>query len=983
MKHSHALSLLFPCLLAGTAGAQAVLQTKTPPTPANGYWQLGDSFANAGDVDKDGVDDLIVGRPTSHTYLGNYMGSVVVYSGKTTLPIFSIIGSDPSGGFGHSVCGVGDMNLDGYDDFAVGAPFEDHPTFGYETGIVRVYSGKDAQLLHTYNSVNASAYTHFGYSMGAADLNLDGIPDMVIGAPSSSSTGIHAGAVEAFNGLTGVAMWGVGNGIDNANFGDGIHMPGDLNSDGRPDVLVYAGGIGLNTSAGAVYALNGLTGAGLFTKPGVKPYQFYGSHCDGVGDINNNGIPDFAIGVHDVEVNGQMVGAVEVYAGNNGALLQSVAGQATQQGFGSSVCRGADFNNDGFADYVAGIPDLGMVPGQWGTGGARLLSGKTGSILYTLYGLCNSESASGIQISMGPDMDGDGKQDIFLGGPLYSNDDGIIEVFSQTTKQRFHTIENDTRGTQYGTSVAILGDLNNDGCAEYIVGSPNEQCNEYLNAGVVRVISGKTGAVLRTSKGAAKNDRCGQSVVNLGDLNGDGVSDYAYSVPGAEVGADNDAGRVEVCSGKTGSTLFTINGGWADQIGWSMSSVGDLNNDGKPEFIIGAPFAIPAGISSGKALVCSGANGTVLYTYTGTSLLMRLGISVAGTGDVSGDGVPDFIIGAPGDPYFGGAAGTARVYSGQDGQMITIKGESQLGSQSGTAVSGCGDMNQDGRCEFAVGAPFYDGIGQDSGIVRVYTGLNLPNLYNSMYTFNGIAAGQKYGSVITSLGDINNDGRGDIAIGSPNYSALFFGQVGRVDVLSGQNGLNVETLLGTSVAMNFGTSIGGGGDIDGDGFGDIVVGAPGDDTLARDSGLVTAYSLIPTGIIPFAFGTPGCNGAQRAFVGLAPKVGNSNFTLNCSNTPANSLSLALVGNHNTVQPEDPLGVGCAFWVDLVQSTEILTFDLVSDNSGYAIAPAPIANSPALVGMQFYYQAVSYWSYSCPLGPMSLSTSKPTVIKIQP
>lgn len=98
------------------AGPRNNSQHHSTPQPQNGYWELGDVFVNAGDIDNDGVDDILVGRPSSHAVVGNYMGSVAVYSGKTTLPIHSIVGNEPSAGFGGAVCAGYDFNSDGFID---------------------------------------------------------------------------------------------------------------------------------------------------------------------------------------------------------------------------------------------------------------------------------------------------------------------------------------------------------------------------------------------------------------------------------------------------------------------------------------------------------------------------------------------------------------------------------------------------------------------------------------------------------------------------------------------------------------------------------------------------------------------------------------------------------------------------------------------------------------------------------------------------
>ena len=224
----------------------------------------------------------------------------------------------------------------------------------------------------------------------------------------------------------------------------------------------------------------------------------------------------------------------------------------------------------------------------------------------------------------------------------------------------------------------------------------------------------------------------GNSGSGAGDVNGDGVPDL---IVGAFRDDNNGAlsGSARVFSGFDGSILYTFNGdGYAAFFGASVSGAGDVNGDGVPDLIVGAENEDE---SNGSARVFSGADGIVLYTFSGDSVGDRFGFSVSGAGDVNGDGLADLIVGAWADDNNGAFSGSARVFSGFDGSILyTFDGDS-AGDQFGTAVSGAGDVNGDGVGDFIVGG--LAGGTNDDGYVRVFV---------SQITENVI------------LGDCNQDG---------------------------------------------------------------------------------------------------------------------------------------------------------------------------------------------------------------------------------
>ncbi|MGH8003840.1 MAG: integrin alpha, partial [Limisphaerales bacterium] len=194
------------------------------------------------------------------------------------------------------------------------------------------------------------------------------------------------------------------------------------------------------------------------------------------------------------------------------------------------------------------------------------------------------------------------------------------------------------------------GDLNADGRDDFIIGAPLASPDGRARAGSVYLFSGMDGGLLRRVDGPAAGDLLGLSMAGMGDVNGDGTADLAAGAPFADRDGKSDAGSVLVFSGLDGALLFEKNGTFPfDYLGWSVDGVGDVNADGKSDFIGGAPFSNPDGhFDGGLVLVFSGADGSLLFQKSGTQGLEELGWSLAGLGDLNGDGGSDFIIGAPG-----------------------------------------------------------------------------------------------------------------------------------------------------------------------------------------------------------------------------------------------------------------------------------------------------------------------------------------------
>jgi len=376
-----------------------------------------------------------------------------------------------------------------------------------------------------------------------------------------------------------------------------------------------------------------------------------------------------------------------------------------------------------------------------------------------------------------------------------------------------------------GYSVASAGDVNGDGKADFIVGAPNAAPGGPSAAGSAYLYSGATGSLLFQKNGTAPGDELGYSVAGVGDLNGDGKADFIVGSPGGNPGGpmEDDTSSAYLYSGADGSLLFQKDGGVIDYLGCSVAGAGDVNGDGKADFIVGARFASPGGLfDAGSAYLYSGADGSLLYQKNGAAASDELGYSVAGAGDVNGDGKADFIVGAPfADPGGLVYAGSVYLYSGADGSLLLQK-DGAAHDLLGHSVASAGELNGDGKADFIVGAA---AASPDwltfAGSAFVYSGATGALLLQ----INGAAERDNFGSSVAGAGDLNGDGKADFIVGAPAAGPGGLDYAGSAYVYSGATGALLLQINGAAVDDVLGISVADAGDVDGDGKAEFIVGA--------------------------------------------------------------------------------------------------------------------------------------------------------------
>jgi Tol biopolymer transport system component len=338
-------------------------------------------------------------------------------------------------------------------------------------------------------------------------------------------------------------------------------------------------------------------------------------------------------------------------------------------------------------------------------------------------------------------------------------------------------------------------------------------------------------------KGRSAGDQFGFGVEIAGDVNRDGFDDFIVGAPFEDHQGD-DRGCARVFSGFDGSVLHVFEGDNAgDQFGWSVDGAGDVDADGFADLVIGARFDDDQGAACGSVRVHSGFDGSILYTFYGDAAGNQFGFSVAGVGDVDGDGHDDVIGGARGDDAQGSQCGSARVFSGADGSILhTFYGDSR-NDLMGWSVGRAGDVNADGYADLIVSAHRNDVSGRNSGSAYVFSGLDGSQLHR----FDGRSEFDEFGFDVDGAGDVDQDGYDDLIVGA-RFELVNGLRIGRARILSGRTGGVIHVVEGPKNLSEFGFEVDGAGDFDGDGIDDFIVGARFDPAGGLRRGTAFVYS---------------------------------------------------------------------------------------------------------------------------------------------
>lgn len=424
-------------------------------------------------------------------------------------------------------------------------------------------------------------------------------------------------------------------------------------------------------------------------------------------------------------------------------------------------------------------------------------------------------------------------------------------------------LESNQASADYGYNVANAGDVNGDGYDDIVVGAPLYD-NGQTNEGRAFVYYGSSTGIATTASWTAEANQAqakfGWSVASAGDVNNDGYGDLIVGAPFYDNG-QTDEGRAYIYHGS--STGLATVASWNTESnqasayhGYAVGSAGDTNGDGYDDVIVGVTYYDNGQTNEGRALVYNGSSTGVSTSSAWAAEYdqadARGGWSVGSAGDVNNDGYSDIFVGVI--LYDNGQVNEGRVYvyNGSSTGPATTSSwtaeANQANAYFGGSVSTAGDTNGDGYDDLIVGAYLYDNGQTNEGRAYVYRGSSTGLAATATWTTESNQANAYYGYAVSNAGDLNGDGYDDVVVGAYLYDN------GQTDEGRAYAYYGSSTGLSTSAAWTgesdqatsyYAFSVGGGGDVNGDGFDDIVIGGTKYDNGQTDEGGAWVYQTTP------------------------------------------------------------------------------------------------------------------------------------------
>jgi len=871
---------------------EAVYPVTIDPLATNPAWtaesdQVSSTFAytvaTAGDVNGDGYADVVVGAylydngQADEGRAFSYHGSA---AGLATSPAWTAESDQATARFGRSVATAGDVNGDGYADILVGAYQYDNGQA--DEGRAFAYHGSAAGLAASpaWTAEADQANALFGNSVAAAgDVNGDGYADVLVGAHQYDNGQTDEGRAFAYHGsAAGLATspaWTAESDQATAFFGYSVGTAGDVTGDGYADVIVgailYDNGESEEGRAFAYHgSVAGLAASPAWTSESDQVTALFGGSVGTAGDVNGDGYADVIVGADSYDNGHAEEGRASVYHGSATGLATSPAWTAesdqTLANFGLSVATGGDVNGDGYADVIVGAHRYDNDQADEGRAFAYLGSAAGLATDPAWTAESNQVGASfGASVATAGDVNGDGYADVLVGAYTYDNgqtNEGRAFTYygsaAGLATSAGWTAESGQASAEFGLSVAAAGDVNGDGYADVVVGALRYD-NGQADEGRAFAYHGSAAGMATSPAWTAESDQAGArfaSVTTAGDVNGDGYADVVVGALWYDNG-QTDEGRVFAYHGS--ATGLATSPAWtaeSDQagaeFGLSVATAGDVNGDGYADVLVGAHLYDNGETDEGRAFAYHGSAAglatTPAWTAESDQDAAGFAVSVATAGDVNGDGYADVVVGAY--TYDNGQTDEGRAFAyhgsvaGLSGSPAWTAESNQVSAEFGISVATAGDVSGDGYADVLVGAHLYDNGQADEGRAFAYHGSVAGLAASPNWTAESDQVGAFFGVSVATAGDVNGDGHADVLVGAESYDN---GQAdeGRAFVYHG-SAAGLATSPGWTAESDqagaiFGVSAATAGDVNGDGYADVLVGAYHHDNNQADEGAAFLY----------------------------------------------------------------------------------------------------------------------------------------------